>query len=126
MIYPYRRARRPRRAVRNDVHTVYTARRVVAPYGKRLSSSTPTSYLLPPIFFIIAVKEDCFQTSFTRPYVLNMSRASFARPGHRCPRHRGATPLPCKGEGVIQKSFYGTFLVSKGDRVPLRGSYIPT
>ena len=29
--------------------------------------TTPTSYLLPPIFFIIAVKEDCFQTSFTRP-----------------------------------------------------------
>ena len=104
-----RRARRPRRAVRNDVHTVYTARRVVAPYWKRLSSSTPTSYLLPPIFFIIAVKEDCCQTSFTRlafkygpgralPVRDTSARAVAARP-----------PLPCKGEGDIRQSFLENF-----------------
>ena len=55
-----RRARRPRRAVRNDMHTVYTARRVVAPYGTGKSSDkllSPPSYLLP---FFLLLTEVCF------------------------------------------------------------------
>ena len=54
-----RRARRPRRAVCNDVHTVYTARRVVAPYGTGKSSDKllpPPSYLLP---FFLLLTEVC-------------------------------------------------------------------
>ena len=73
MIYPYRRARRPRRAVRNDVHTVYTARRVVAPYGKRLSSSIPAAYILTVavITFLFPLSGDVSRVQWMLSQVLS-------------------------------------------------------
>lgn len=64
MIYPYRRARRLGAPYKPYAYRYERRAGVVAPYGKRLSSSTPTSYLLTRIGGGYKVK----------PYVITIAR----------------------------------------------------